>query len=329
MKLKNHIVLFTGYFALITVMWAQERNYEISDAEVREELMLVKEVNHSTLAYRAAVIQQMLNEANYFSERLKLSTPHPIQMTDVRYPLITPPWFSVVQGTNFVHFFYSTNTPREQRLRALKIGASGTIDIRTNFVFCFSEGKLREVTRLSEHDVERYANNLDALVSKPSLIDTNGAYQLATQWLAAVDIDMTALNKLKWKVNQLHYLLRGATNTITLPIYYVDFGNKHYTASGNLHAFDEPLIQVEILGTTKELQDLTINDLSLSRRLLLLITNALDLIRTPNPTVRQLQNPATARAYALTPTEVSNYSKNFQSSPLFHTNIVQTNSPSP
>jgi hypothetical protein len=104
--------------------------------------------------------------------------------------------------------------------------------------------------------VERYAHNLDALIGKPSLIDTNGAYQLATQWLAAVDVDMAAVGKLKWTVNQLHYKAKGATNYVTLPLYYVDFGNEHYPASGNLQAFDEPLVSVEVLGTTKELQDL-------------------------------------------------------------------------
>jgi hypothetical protein len=67
--------------------------------------------------------------------------------------------------------------------------------------------------------------------------------------------------------------------------------------TGNLHAFDEPLVSVEVLGTTKELQELRINDkvnnTSFSHRPPLLITNALDLIRTPNPPVKQLQRPAT------------------------------------
>ncbi len=103
---------------------------------------------------------------------------------------------------------------------------------------------------------------------------------------------MTAMGKLKWTVNQLHYRASGATNYVTLPLYYVDFGNKHCKAAGpNLKDFDETLVSVEVLGTTKELQELMINDVSLSRRPLLLITNALDLVRTPNPPMEHFEKP--------------------------------------
>ena len=115
-------------------------------------------------------------------------------------------------------------------------------------------------------------------------LQKNGWYQ----W----SIDITALEKLKWTVNQLHYLARGATNAVTLPLYYVDFGSKHCPASGNLKASDEPLISVEVLGTTKELQDLVINDSSLSRRPLLLITNAFELIQASDPQLKHLQPPS-------------------------------------
>ena len=149
---------------------------------------------------------------------------------------------------------------------------------------------------MSEHAVEYYARNLDELVGKPSLIDTNGAYQLATQWLAAVDVDVAALEKASGplikgghSINQLHYLVQGATNAVTLPLFYVDFGSKHYPASDNLKAFDKPLVSVEVLGTMKELQELEINDPSFSHRPLLLITNALDLICTPDPPVKHLE----------------------------------------
>ena len=261
----------------------------------------------------------MLEEANWAANRLKLPIKRPIKITDIEDSFIGLPRFRVIHGTNwfpntiFGTNIFNLNIPREQRLRALKIGIGGRI-ATTNFEFGFENGKLCRVTRMSEPQVEYYAHDLDKLVGKPSLIDTNGAYQLATQWLAAVDVDMAALNKLKWKVSQLHYLLRGATNYVTLPLYYVDFGNKHSPASGNLHAFDEPLVTVEVLGTTKELQDLEIKDLAYSRRPLVIITNALDLIRTPNPSAKQLQNPATMQAYALTPIQVSNYARNFQSS---------------
>lgn len=268
--------------------------------QMREADMMIIYVNGGSgqLAYRAAAMNKLLEEANSFADKLQLPTKRPIEISDIQYPIIFPPWENIVRkwdhndlpDTVFSNRIYDTSIPREERLRALKFGADGVLET-TNFFFSFRHEKLGEVMRLDGHENERYSRRLEELIGKPSLIDTNGAYQLATQWLAAVDIDMAALNKLKWTVNQLHYKTLGATNYVTLPLFYVDFGNKHYPASGNLHAFDEPLVSVEVLGTTKELQDLEIKDLSFSRRPLLLITNALDLIRTPKLLEKRLQTP--------------------------------------
>jgi hypothetical protein len=261
-----------------------------TDAEGNELMAIIKTINHKTLPYKAAAMQRMLTEANYFADRLRLPTPHPILMSDVQHPFIFDPGHSIINETNYPYFpdtifgrdICNTNIPREQRIHALKIGVNGALET-TNFEFSFIQGKLCDVQRLIKHGVERYADNLDALVGQPSLIDTNGAYQLATQWLAAVDIDMSALNKLKWTVNQLHYKPLGATNYVTLPLFYVDFGNQHFPARGESKAFDEPLVSVEILGTTKELQEmLFVHGLSFSRRPTMLITNILELTRAPD-----------------------------------------------
>jgi hypothetical protein len=157
---------------------------ELTMAEKREMWNgMVPETGRSTLAYRAAVIQKMLGEANYFASRLKLPTPHPIQMNDLRmeYTRVEPMWFSVIHETNGLHYpvssfggnIFNSQIPREARLRALKIGAEGSIET-SNFVFIFHDppGRIREVMRLSEynHNIERYARDLDQLVGKASLI---------------------------------------------------------------------------------------------------------------------------------------------------------------
>jgi hypothetical protein len=271
---------------------AQTNLPKLTDAQGKEMMMMVKSINHLTLPYKATAMQQMLNEANFFADRLKLPTPHPIKMTDVVFPHVSPPWFSIIKQTNVPYLpatifgadIFNADIPREQRLRALNIAVRGQIET-TNFFFSFLDGRLCDVERLSEHEVERYARDLDKLVGQSSLIDTNDAYQLATQWLAAVDVDMPALNKLKWTVSQLHYMPHGATNAVTLPLYYVDFGSKHTSAQNNLPASDEPLISVEILGTTKELQELRFQDTSFSRRSQMFITNAFELVRTLAPAI--------------------------------------------
>ena len=307
--IKKVILLFACSFVLQKI----RADTDLTTAQYAERLAMVTNLNHgstSNLACRTAATEKILQEANYFAERLKLPMRRPILMTDIQDCHITPPWFCVISGTNrfpdtvFGIHIFDPDIPREQRLRALKIGVGGGI-VTTNFEFEFTQGQLRYVMRLDGPETEYYARRLDELVGKPSLIDTNGAYQLATQWLAAVDIDVTVLEKSSGplikgghSVNQLRYLPRGATNAVTLPLYYVDFGTQHFPASGNLKAFDEPLVSVEILGTTKELQELriganTINgSLPYAHRPLLLLTNALDLVRTPNPPMKQFENPA-------------------------------------
>jgi hypothetical protein len=213
-------------------------------------------------------------------------------MRDVVYPHVSTPWFGIIQEedapyyplTIFTNAIYDAHIPREQRLQALKFGVRGTIET-TNFFFSFIGAKLSSVQRLSEHLVEYYSHDLDKLVGKTSLIDTNGAYQLATQWLASVDMDIPALRKLKYTVNQLHYRATGTTNVVTLPLFYVDFGTRHHhwPAGSTMKDYDEPLVSVEILGTTKELQEMKLNDGSLSKRPLMIITNGLDLVREPDP----------------------------------------------
>jgi hypothetical protein len=294
----RHLVFLFACCLLAQSVLAQPDTWKFTSAQNQEMNDMVTNINLPSLTWRAAVIQRMVQEANWTADRLHLPTKYPIQIRDVVYDYIPRPWFSVIHATEPPYLpvsVYGTNIfnpsiPRDARLRALEFGPMGQIET-TNFGFYFYAGKLRRVMRLSAHEVERYARDLDQLVGQPSIIDNNGAYQLATQWLAAVDMDMAALNKQKWVVHQLRYLPREATNSVLLPLYYVDFGNKHFPASGNLHAFDEPLVSVEILGTTKELQDLTINDPSFSRRPLLLITNALDLVQRPNPLVKRLQAP--------------------------------------
>lgn len=289
---------------LANVVWADS---ELTGAQNAEMLAMVTNINHAGLAYRAAVITRMLTEANWVADQLKLPTKRLIRIEDVQDDYICLPWFSVLHGTNrFPDTVFGTNIfnadiSREARLHALKVGLYGRIDT-TNFEFGFDQGRLLHVMRVGEPNVEYYANRLDDLVGKPSLINDVQAYELATQWLAAVEVDMTALGKLKWTVNQLHYLPHGATNAVALPLYYVDFGTKHFSANNNLKSFDKPLVSVEILGTTKELQDLTIAyDPSISRRPLLLITNVLDLIRTPDPPMKRLQSSPTVQTNSASP----------------------------
>lgn len=252
------------------------------------------------LAYQATALQMMLREANYFAERLKLPTPQPIQVTDLQYHHVNGAWYSIIHQTTYPYWWpvtifsnhiFDSSLPREQRVRSLKIGANGGFETAT-FEFGFTDGKLDYVGRLSQHDAEYLTvDKLETLIGQPSLINTNQAYQLAVQWLSAVDMDVSALEKkYPHEVNCFRVLPKDSTNVVTLPVYFVHWGLRFPGKSS------DAVVEIEILGTTKELMKLRLASgsigntaLSFSKRPPLLITNAIDLLRTPNLSLKRLQ----------------------------------------
>jgi hypothetical protein len=225
----------------------------------------------ASLAYKAVALQLALSEANFTAQHLNLPTPHPIQMADLTKAYVSSP-----------------------RLKSLGVN----IEI-TNFIFVFGINK--EATL---HMIVNKAKNIESFdlypiwAKTPSLINSNGAYQLATQWLAAIDVDIGALEKKygsQMKVEQafiwnqpsldVYHHPPGDTNKTMLPIFNVTWGHgvKYEYAA-----------QVRILGTTKELMGLTLGDSSLSRRPPLVITNAKELNSIPNPPMMRLQHPPSA-----------------------------------
>lgn len=252
-----------------------------TEAEIAERNTFIasNHLGRASLAYRSVASQKMLAEANYFSTRLHLPTPHPLRISDVAiHP--APPLFSRIDNTNF--------SSLADRLRNAKFVVSGNIDT-TNFSFYYTEGYLWSLGRGpdSPWSYDEHA---------PSLIDTNGAYRLATQWLGAVDIDIAALEK-KYKpaIEQEWYLRpgfgTGDTNIILAPRNPAT-GDIDYASIDETSRIFKPIYRVtwggevakvRILGTRKELIELHLGDLSLSRRPQLVITNAIELNNTPDP----------------------------------------------
>ncbi|MGH7977280.1 MAG: hypothetical protein ACREC8_11545 [Limisphaerales bacterium] len=272
-----------------------------SISEGNKILALIKNLHlaQTSLAYRSAAVQQMLEEANYFSEHLKLPPPHPIRLNDLQDIFVSAPWFSMTDE-NFYKFAQQSVSadPIIAKIRAARFGAGGNLQT-TNFSFSFARGRLFGIENRINHD-ERFSMYA-TWARTPSLINTNGAYQLATQWLAAVDIDVAALNKKyrhkveqRWFWNQPGFIHHppGDTNKTMLPIYEVTWGAE----AANHPAF------VQILGTTKELMKLHLGDLSLSRRPLLVITNAIKLNNIPDPPIKQLKKtPANIQTNSASP----------------------------
>lgn len=282
--MRNLVVLILIGCVLGGIAAEKPNRHGLTDADGREILELIHS-NHlavASLAYRAAVAPRMLAEVNWFSDKLQLPTPHPIQPSDIKNIHIIAPWYS-----GFDQGLLNTNiASTAARLLAAKVTVRGVMET-TNLFFSFKKGKLWNVCRMENGRNYIDDEKLAKWQNMPSLINESQACQLAAQWLAAADTDMAALAKLKPTVHQLRYLPRGSTNAIMMPFYYVDFGTKRFHAE-NIDS-DEPLIEVKILGVTKELMELNIADETLSRRAEMVITNAIELSRIPNPPMMQLQ----------------------------------------
>src|SRR5262249_43816055 len=124
-------------------------------------------------------------------------------------------------------------------------GAGGSIDISqkdffsadppTVYSFGFGIGTLldagdireagkmfgaRFVTRIHPFGVSHVAEENEILSHGKSLVDTNGAYQLATNWLNAIQVDVLELEKTNRPAIQQRWFY-GSNGVIKLPVFYV------------------------------------------------------------------------------------------------------------
>jgi hypothetical protein len=179
-------------------------------------------------------------------------------------------------------------------------GVNGSVQT-TNVAFTFWDGRLHTVTRLdviSPHGglKEVYAN----LAQKGSLVDSNGAYQLATQWLSAISVDVLALEqRFAPAITQRCYFagINGnreeelaTARRQMLPIFDVAWGNPMRSE------IERPAIKVSVLGTSKQLLDLQLAEPSYLRRPVLAVRDVVN--AETNETVRSLTNTPASFASA-------------------------------
>lgn len=244
-----------------------------------------------SLAYKAAVLHGMVSEGNFAAQHLKLPEPIPIEIKQIKAN-VNPPLRGGLGSFETHSFFYSFPGSGDQ---VQVTNANGTR-------FPFPErGKLAYIER--KNPFAQYGGSLldsqDQLAKLPCLMDTNAAYTLATQWLAAISIDVPALES-KYKSLSLQQaycsppltpeeamrMPLSATNLppghkwVSLPIFDITWGGK---------ADDSPPVWVQIFGATKELLRIRMEDTSFSRRPPLTITNALELNTRPDPPAKQIR----------------------------------------
>jgi hypothetical protein len=207
---------------------------------------------HTTAAYQTAIVQILTLEAGKLADKLNLAETRPPIIMEAEAQL--PPF-----------------------------GIAGII-LTTNYTYVFSEGRLTEMEKRLWLGRVTPSTNIHELASVSSLISSNGAYQIATQTLAVLGVDVSVLEKrLPPGVHQLYVRNPIGTNVVTsalgspTPLFFVSWGGK----KPPMDRFNP--VYLKILGSTREVVQLVIRDQKVFTNAPLVLTNTADLLGPAPP----------------------------------------------
>lgn len=185
-----------------------------------------------SLAYKYVALTLMMAETNHAISKLDVAGWKPITTADLVSYHISPP-----------------------RLRP-----GGSLDT-IKYMFGFgNEGKLQFIHAYQPEHKLSIEERHRLWAKRKSRIGTNEAYQLATNWLTKLDIDVTRLEKSHpCQVSQEFYYESGAQSperVVMLPRFEVRWGTN----------WSAPAVWVSIFGPTKEPLQIRQNDISFSKR---------------------------------------------------------------
>lgn len=188
------------------------------------------------VAYKFVATSLMITQANLFCEKVGLPLEQPITIVEVRPDShVGPP-----DTNNF----------------------NGSI-VTDQYAFGFGQGHLanfvkRGFTPESDAGIKARNRELAKLVSQ---IDTNGAYRLATSWLAKAGVDVATLeSKYRGSVTQWKWYTEVPSdgelrllerNAVALPIFQVEWRGALVLRNKRLR--ERPIVTMTISGVTKEL----------------------------------------------------------------------------
>lgn len=176
MQLRAFSICITAIVSACVVMAtvAQERDAferRLTDTNVSKAPPLAGSQTNSLSAeaYNTEIVRLVVEEANKVATQLKLEEPVPIRSEDLIGTYVTP---------------YAL---------AKEIGARGNVATRNFGYFVSLDSKFSFLIGMhQEEDCRKWQKRF---VLPTSRIDTNAAYQMATQWLAAGSMDVEALNR--------------------------------------------------------------------------------------------------------------------------------------
>lgn len=198
------------------------------------------------LAYKYVTLAILLAEASFYADRLDLPVTRPITEKHLTFGLVAPPTI------------------------AREGGAGGRLDFDQ---YSVSEGHHPHcfITKLDPFGGLSVAEQNGMLSHQKSLIDSNGAYRLATNWLTQIDVDVAKLERTnKVEVRQRWFWGEGSPEPrILLPIFEVAWGGSR--------------VEVTVDGRTKEFLSIRMLDQSsFSRRPTTLVRGLDKLLAIPD-----------------------------------------------
>ena len=205
--------IFSANAQNVEAAWAT--NQEYLDAVQR-----LKELNHTTITYKKEALRLLIREANDVARQLNLPEDLPITQSNLIYVVIGTP-----------------------KMVALSGGGIGTIDT-SNYEYVVGIGdKLCYITS-QKLDSEEARNDLKAKYLWPiERRNTNAAYELATQWMAAIKMDVKRIER-DGNVHIWSWTPDGVDNKHFVPLYWVVWKKA-----------DGPVASVELLEPTHLLGD--------------------------------------------------------------------------
>ena len=232
----------------------------------------VLQMLHTTAAYQTAVLQLMANEANFTAKQLGINetVPPPAAMDTNNCYVDTPPY-----------------------------GIGGSVS-SANYSFEFHNGRLRSIRKTKWLEKSSAHGDILALAGQPSLLDTNTVRQFAKEKLAGISVDVDALeHTFEPDIFQVPARRRDASgqalpnvsDNVAVPLFLIGWGEapvgsiirERLAQSGRSLSPHRPPdsqspVFMKILGTTKEVVELNIQDASFLKRPPLQLTNAAELL---------------------------------------------------
>lgn len=233
---------------------------------------------HTTAAYQAAVANLLVGEANFAAKQLNLQDWTPLEGTNgAIVEVMSPP-----------------------------LGISGCV-ATSNHVIIVKRGHVSSVMLHPDSQMRKSEISPAELAKRPSLVDTNGAHSLATQWLAGISIDVEKLEgEQPFRCYQQVMRLSDSPNeekTLTnLPVFHLNWGKGRSRLSSS-----EDSVSLTLRGDTKQLTSLKIGEPKYFLSPPKVLTNTSDLlgkIPPPQHFVEELFGGVTAYAAVAFPEKV-------------------------